>query len=352
MSESTEWRDPEAFDPTDAAEMVDLGLTAIEVLDAFDVFEPERLLDAFNLADPERPFDHTEARDMDDGYGIDPTRALPDDFSIFLHRHMLCLTQFAFRYVDTREEAEQAVSRVMVEVSQRWHELAESAKQFVFRRLLEILEDRAGGRARARRAIAPHRPEHGRPNVPARPWADAFVGFSRAHRPALVRYASRHPGVVDRNSEDVVTEVLLAMYMRWDLIAEHRSPPQVLAYRILQRMADSRQRGRRGSVDGVAVDSTGPRRPSDSIQGDPCRSGSERDLLTRAFDLLPPERGACAWFGLVMRVPPADIAAYLGVTISTVRSHLHFARRELTAILEGTVPLDPVRPRPPQGENI
>jgi RNA polymerase sigma factor (sigma-70 family) len=355
MSESPERLDADPCDPTDA-EMAELGISAIEVLDAFEGFDPDCLLAAFDPADSEQSSGDPAAADPEEreGDGVDLTQALPDDFVAFLHDHMFRLTRFALGYLDSRKDAEQTVSDVMVEVSQCWDELPEPAQQLAFRLLLGRLDDQAGRRARARRAVAPHRPEPERPEIRAAlPWTDAFVEFAGTYRPALIRHARRRLGALHQDAEDVVSEVMLVMYMRWDLIAEHRSPPQALAYRIVQGKVVDWQRGRRHTRE-VSVDfnaAPAPDGPAVAVQDDPGRFVPERDPLAHAFALLPPKRGACAWLNLVMQVPLCDIADYLGVTISTIRSHLHLARRDLAATLRETVPVDPVRSHPPQGKN-
>ncbi|MFJ8746677.1 RNA polymerase sigma factor [Embleya sp. NPDC127516] len=355
MSESPERLD-DPYDPTDA-EMAELGISAIEVLDAFEDFDPDCLLTTFHPADPERSSGAPSAADAaeEESDGIDLTQVLPDDFVVFLHDHMHRLTRFALGYLDSRKDAEQTVSDVMLEVSQHWEELPEQAHQLAFRLLLGRLDDQAGRRARARRAVAPHRPEPERPEIRAAlPWTDAFVEFAGAYRPALIRHARRRLGALHQDAEDVVPEVMLAMYMRWDLITEHRSPPQALAYRIVRGKAVDWQRRRRHTRE-ISVDFTSahaPDGPAAATHDDPGRFVPERDPLARAFALLPLKRGACAWLHLVMQVPLCDIADYLGVTISTVRSHLHLARRDLAATLRETLPVDPVRPHPPQGKNI
>ncbi|MGC0419034.1 sigma-70 family RNA polymerase sigma factor [Embleya sp. AB8] len=379
MSESPERVDAHWYDPTDA-EIRALGLERLDVFQTldeatdFDDLADLADLDVFAEVDPQdpvatapgasgiasRPHTSDPARQPQTPGGIraiDLTRYLPDDYHTFARTHLPTLTRLAYRSLGSVADAVQAVEDVMVVVDRDWAELLRAPGppiDAVVKLLMEHLDDHAAQCARVRHAVAPHRNADDGPRLPVElPWADEFVEFARAYRPTLTSLARRRLGPLRQDAEDVVSEVMLAMCVRWNLLVQHPSPPQALAYRMLKHKAVDWQR-RAVHRREISVDFTAPSAPevvsARAASADPATFVPELHTVHRAISLMPPKRGACAWLHLVMQVPPAEVAAYLGITISTVRSHVHAARRELAAAQRGTVPYDPVRPHPPEGK--
>ncbi|MEU0936779.1 RNA polymerase sigma factor [Embleya sp. NPDC005971] len=364
MSESPERIEVYWFDPTDA-EIRALGLEPIDVLhglDDLDVFAGIDPADPFAIPDPaaEPPApgvepDHARP-DPDGSLDVDLTDLLRNDYHAFARTHLPILTRLAYRFLESVDDAVQAVEDVMVVVDRRWDELLRSPGppvDAVVKLLMEHLDDHAARCARVRHAMAPHRNADEGPRLPVElPWADEFVDFARAYRPTLTSLARRRLGSLHQDAEDVVSEVMLAMCVRWNLLVQHPSPPQALAYRMLKGKAVDWQR-RAVHRREVSVDFTAPSAPTGArvdTAGDPATFVPDLHTVHRAISLMPRKRGVCAWLHLVVGVPTAEVADYLGITISTVRSHIHAARRELTAAQHGTIPYDPVRPNPPEGK--
>ncbi|MGW1994489.1 RNA polymerase sigma factor [Embleya sp. NPDC001921] len=365
MSESPERIDAHWFDPTEA-EIRALGLEPVDVFRCLDGFDD---LDVFAGIDPADPFATPRPRTepptpavetihatptRDGSLDIDLTDLLRNDYHAFAQTHLPTLTRLAYRSLGSVDDAVRAVEDVMVVVDRRWDELLRAPGppvDTVVKLLMEHLDDHAARCARVRHAMAPHRNADEGPRLPVElPWADEFVDFARAYRPTLTSLARRRLGSLRQDAEDVVSEVMLAMCVRWNLLVQHPSPPQALAYRMLKDKAVDWQR-RAVHRREISVDFTVFPTPAGTrALGDPATFVPDLHGVHRAISLMPPKRAACAWLHLVMQIPPAEVADYLGITISTVRSHVHAARRELTAAQYGTVPYDPVRPNPPEGK--
>ncbi|MFE3206075.1 RNA polymerase sigma factor [Embleya sp. NPDC059237] len=280
---------------------------------------------------------------------IDLSDLLPNDFQAFVLTHQVTLTRYAFQHLGSVQDAERAVADVLVALFRQWDKLLRSEAPptgLAFRLLAEHLDARPAPRVPAQRDPAPEPPEKATDTT-----CPGFVEFAYTERPELIRYAQRRLGSL-HDAEDIVSDVMLKMYKRWNTLVDHISPPRALAFRMLQgKIVDWRRRHHHRTE--IHVDFTDPDAPDVASAGhdlgDPAGFVPERAFLEGAIAAMPPKRAACARLHLVMQIPIPDVAAYLGVTVSTVRSHVHIARRQLVMVLDGTVPLDPTRTRPPQG---
>ncbi|MFJ8746680.1 RNA polymerase sigma factor [Embleya sp. NPDC127516] len=298
----------------------------------------------------ERPDQVVPDRALDDP--IDLTDLLPNDFIAFVQTHQVTMTRYAYQHLGSLEDAEGAVADVMVTLFEQWDDLLRNPAppiRLAFHLLTRRIENHPAP------PVPTPRPADLRPSDPfANPERPDFAEFARAQQPALTRYA-RQRLRSSHDADDVVSEAMLSLYTRWNSL-DHTNPPRALAFRVLQgKIVDWRRR--RYIRSEVYVDYTAPDAPDveaiGHALGDPAAFVPERttleDIVVGAIAAMPSKRAACARLHLVMQIPVPDVADYLGVTISTVRSHVHTARRQLAAVLDASVALDSARPLPPRG---
>ncbi|MFI1379370.1 sigma-70 family RNA polymerase sigma factor [Embleya sp. NPDC020886] len=286
---------------------------------------------------------------------VDLVDLLPNDFVAFCHSHQATLTRFAYDHLGSRPEAEDLVADVLLTLYQCWDDVLREPAPPVkraFRMLTDALEDRRLRRDLVRDGLDRLRPAPGGPVLDAP--AD-FVRFYREHQQALTDHAWKHLGC-PHDADEAVADVLLALSRRWSEIVRHPGPPLALAYEILRRrVVDIRRR--RGRSPEVPIDFTAPGAPdvASTTASDPAALVPHLDTLDRTIAAMPAKRATCARLHLVMQLPLQDVADYLGVTISTVRSHVHAARKQLANALgraehhasaEATPPT-PTHPREP-----
>ncbi|MGC0415910.1 sigma factor [Embleya sp. AB8] len=284
---------------------------------------------------------------------VDLVDLLRNDFVAFCHSHQLTLTRFAYDHLGSRPEAEDIVADVLLDLFRHWDDVLREPAPPVkraFRMLTDALED-----LRLRRDPA-HDPLDLRRPAPGGPVIDApldFVQFCREHRQTLTDHAWKSLGCA-HDADEAVADVLLALSRRWPEILRHPSPPLALAFGILRRrVVDIRRR--RGRTPEVLIDFTAPGAPDIACPGadDPATLVPHLDALDRAIASMPIKRATCARLHLVMQLPLQDVADYLGVTISTVRSHVHAARKQLATALDqahhqdrpDATPATPTHPR-------
>jgi RNA polymerase sigma-70 factor (ECF subfamily) len=77
-----------------------------------------------------------------------------------------------------------------------------------------------------------------------------------------------------------------------------------------------------------------PIAPADALVGDSERAFGARDELERAFVRLTPEQRAVVVLHYYEDMPQDAIAGALGISVGTVKSRLHHARRALRAAIE------------------
>jgi len=280
----------------------------------------------------------TTTRPPDGVDEVDLTDLLPNSFVAFVRTHLVTLTRYAYQRLGTIPDADRAVSDVMTELYGRWDELlrasgppTSTAFDLLLVRLAAFAPDDT-----APEALTPRRPESA---SVTRPGAPCFVEFAARHRPALLRFASRRMGGRTHDAEDVVSDVMFDLYRRWDRIIAHPSPPRALANRMIRdAVVDWRAaRGREISVDFTAPETLQiPARGND--QGDHAAFATDLAVVEARIASMPTRRAACARMRLMMQLPVADVAAYLGVEVSTVHTHVSIARRELAAALEHGAP--------------
>jgi RNA polymerase sigma-70 factor (sigma-E family) len=143
---------------------------------------------------------------------------------------------------------------------------------------------------------------------------DGFTEFVRARSTPLLRTAVLLAGGDRGHAEDLLQGVLERMYVRWDRI---EGPPEAYARRALTHAAVNRWRGRRRRPE-LPLQAEDPGPP---VAGDPVGAVDLRDALVRALLTLPPRQRAVLVLRYFDDLPEAEVAAALGCSVGTVKSH-------------------------------
>lgn len=152
----------------------------------------------------------------------------------------------------------------------------------------------------------------------------AFDAFARSEYASLCRLAGALTG--DRqHAEDLVQEVLLRTYQRWQVVRD-LDRPGAWARRVLINLATSR--ARRFRTELVAMTRLGGRR----VDADAVLPEDAREFWD-AVRALPAAEAKVAALHFADDLSSVDIAAILEIPEGTVRSHLHRARRRLADAL-------------------
>jgi RNA polymerase sigma factor (sigma-70 family) len=177
-------------------------------------------------------------------------------------------------------------------------------------------------------------PEGIRPETAGEPAEHAgFEDFFRSDYRALVRWIRFGSAADQAMAEDVAQETMLITYMHWERIDQ----PQHYAFRVASRLASraiSRERMLRGAEESLALAET-------SSVGIPEYAGVRYDV-ERTIRSLPLRQRQIAVLRWMLDWRSPEIAAFLGISPSSVRSHLHAARDRLARALEAD-------PQPAQG---
>jgi RNA polymerase sigma-70 factor (ECF subfamily) len=187
----------------------------------------------------------------------------------------------------------------------------------------------------ASHATAPPREPAGGDESPFDPDA-ALRALYAEHALFLLGYAERFAG--DRGSaEDAVQETFLRAWRNLPRILDDDRPVRAWLLRVIRRVLIDAARAAAVRPMSVAEDAV----PEPAVDG-----GFDRVLdsweLTDALGRLSPDHRH-ALVEVIYRGTPAHlIAARLGVPPSTVRSRVHYARRELSRLLH--TPDDPLDP--------
>lgn len=139
-----------------------------------------------------------------------------------------------------------------------------------------------------------------------------FEEFSRMQLPPLLRFAKVLCG--DRGlAEDVVQEVLARVYDRWDRIAILDRPDTYVRRMIVNEFLSWRRKWAR-VVPFANV-------PEAKVAADISEHVTERDALVAELGKLPRRQRAVIVLRFYGELTDAEIAAELGCSTGTVRSH-------------------------------
>jgi RNA polymerase sigma-70 factor (sigma-E family) len=150
-----------------------------------------------------------------------------------------------------------------------------------------------------------------------------FEEFVDGEFAALGRFAGALTG--DRHlAEDLLAEALLKVSVRWHRVSRADSPA-AYTRRVITRTYLSHQRR---SVTRRESTSADGRLPEVAV-ADPADGVVARDEIRRLLERLSPQQRAAVVLRYQLDLPDAQIAAELGCSPATVRSHLSHARQVL-----------------------
>jgi RNA polymerase sigma-70 factor (sigma-E family) len=147
----------------------------------------------------------------------------------------------------------------------------------------------------------------------------------RAHLPGLVRYATVLVG--DRHTAaDLVQEVLLRAHQRWRRIALTDRPDLYLRRMVTNEHLSWRRRWHVRMIQPAEHETLARR---GGAAGDHAEGHAEKDAMWHRLAQLPPRQRTVLVLRYYEGLPDAEIAAVLGTSAATVRSH---AARALTTL--------------------
>lgn len=150
-----------------------------------------------------------------------------------------------------------------------------------------------------------------------------FEEFLDDQLPALGRFAGSLTGD-PHLAEDVLSDALLKVARRWRKVSATENPvAYVRRIVVTTYLSDRRNQQRRRTT------ATNDPQVLDRPLIDATDSVIARDEVARLIDQLPPQQKAAVVMRYVLDEPDDQIAAALGCTSATVRSHLAHARSTL-----------------------
>ncbi|PSL58624.1 RNA polymerase sigma-70 factor (sigma-E family) [Saccharothrix carnea] len=149
---------------------------------------------------------------------------------------------------------------------------------------------------------------------------DSFEDFATRQVTPLLRYATVLTGD-PHLAQDVVQECLLRAQQRWTRIAAVDAPAAYLKRMVTNEFLGWRRR-RKAHTPLHAVDPPGP---------DPSTHYDEREAMLQSIDKLPRKQKAAVVLRYYEGCDDAEIAATLGCSQGTVRSHISRALATLRA---------------------
>jgi RNA polymerase sigma-70 factor (sigma-E family) len=148
-----------------------------------------------------------------------------------------------------------------------------------------------------------------------------FTAYVTARGQAWERYA--YALTDDRQqAQDLVQTVLLQAYRRWDRISAAEHPDAYLRRMLTNSYLDWRRRRRNSEVPTDNI-------PDEKSSPDPAIGVVDRDELRRALRLLSPHQRAVLVLRHVEGLEDEAIAALLGCSVGTVRSHAANGRQRI-----------------------
>ncbi|HET6918773.1 MAG TPA: sigma-70 family RNA polymerase sigma factor, partial [Jiangellaceae bacterium] len=155
-----------------------------------------------------------------------------------------------------------------------------------------------------------------------------FAGFYRTNYPRVVLSLRLATGSAD-DAEDLAQEAFARTLVHWARVRGGSSPLGYVyrvAFRLQQRKRLRRRRQHEAATDAARLLSTGPAQSLNDSWSD---VEAVRDALTQ----LPPACRRAAVLCLYADMTAPEAAAVLGVSASTIRTHIQRARQALVATL-------------------
>jgi RNA polymerase sigma-70 factor (sigma-E family) len=165
-----------------------------------------------------------------------------------------------------------------------------------------------------------------------------FEEYVAARGPALERYAYVLTGDAQR-SQDLVQTALVKAYRRWSWVVRSGHPDAYVRRIVTTSFLDWRRR--RGSREQVLADPPEPR----TTVPDHAERVAVRDEVRRALGTLTPQQRAVLVLRHYEGYDDAAIAALLGCSAGTVRTHASRGAQRLRAVLQ-PVPQPTSEPTP------
>ena len=166
--------------------------------------------------------------------------------------------------------------------------------------------------------------------------AGTLDGLVRVHLPALMRYATVLVGD-PHTAADLIQEVLLRAHVQWHRIALTDRPDLYLRRMVTNEHLSWRRRWHvrtiRPTADEALVRHGG-------AVSDPAEVLAEGDAMWRRLEQLPPRQRAVLVLRYYEGLTDVEIAAVLGTSPATVRSH---AARALATLRRADPPLTETR---------
>jgi RNA polymerase sigma-70 factor (sigma-E family) len=150
------------------------------------------------------------------------------------------------------------------------------------------------------------------------PQDDALAQLHREHYRALVRMATLVVGDVGV-AEQVTQDAFVKLHLRWGGLRRLDRAPAYLRSTVLNG-ARSHLRRRKVSDRYDARRTAGP---ASATPESSALAGAERDRVVGALGLLPERQREAVVLRYYLDLPEADIAAAMGVSAGSVKSHLH-----------------------------
>jgi RNA polymerase sigma-70 factor (ECF subfamily) len=168
---------------------------------------------------------------------------------------------------------------------------------------------------------------------------DAFTQLAEEHADRCYALAYR----ILRDAHRAEDATQQALFGAWRDLPTLREPQRFEAWlhRLVVNACYVEARGHRRWTARVRVIAAQPT----TVEPDIARSVARRDELDAAFRQLTPERRAVVVMSHYLGYSLEEIASTLGIPIGTVKSRLHYAVRQLRAVLDDERPLVPAEER-------
>ncbi|MEU8140229.1 RNA polymerase sigma factor [Streptodolium elevatio] len=161
-----------------------------------------------------------------------------------------------------------------------------------------------------------------------------FRAFHELFRVEMVKYTFGCVGSL-ADAEEIVDDAMDRLRENWQTGVLRADSPRRYAYRVLQNRITDHWRRPRVRRE-LPTDFSDPDHAPVVVHHDP--DAAVMVDLWRAIRELPPRQRDSLVLRSLMGMEVADIADRLGITVSTVRGHLHEARKKLAAeFLHGAV---------------
>ena len=153
----------------------------------------------------------------------------------------------------------------------------------------------------------------------------SFDDWVRVRVPALMRFAYLVTGS-QQAAEDAVQSALTRACERWSRVSRTDDPDAYVRRMVVNAHVSGWRRSGRRELSVAEV--------RDTVSADPAERVATGDAVWRVCSTLPPQQRAAVVLRYYEDLEYAEIAAVLGVTQATARSHVHRALAAMRAQME------------------